>query len=167
MNTGGKFIRDQAKLVGIVNQLKSQGKRIVLTNGCFDLLHVGHIRCLKEAKRQGDVLIVAVNSDKSMKKLKRTGRPVMPEEERIEILEALACIDYITLFAENRVDRLLLMLKPHVHAKGTDYTEETVPEREIVLSYGGRIAIVGDTKSHSTTDLIRAIARAEKGDVHR
>lgn len=159
-----KLIRDHGTLLQIVNHLKSQGKRIVLTNGCFDLLHVGHIRCLRGARGQGDVLIVAVNSDESMKKLKRTGRPIMPEEERIEILEALECVDYITLFSEDRMDRLLLILKPHVHAKGTDYTEATVPERDTVLSYGGRIAIVGDAKSHSTTDLIRAIARAEEGD---
>jgi len=125
---------------------------------------VGHIRCLRGAKAQGDVLIVAINSDESMKKLKRIGRPIMPEEERIEILEALEYVDYITLFTEDRVDRLLLMLKPHVHAKGTDYTEETVPERETVLSYGGRIAVVGDPKSHSTTELIRAIARLDKGN---
>ena len=163
MDRETKFIRDEGELLGIVDQLKSQGKRIVLTNGCFDLLHVGHIRCLKGAKREGDILIVAVNSDRSMKKLKRAGRPVMPEAERIEILEALTCIDYLILFSEDRVDRLLLTLRPHVHAKGTDYTEETVPERETVLSYGGRIAIVGDPKSHSTTDLIRAIARAQKG----
>ena len=162
MDTSRKIIRDHAKLAQMVDDLKSQGKTVVLTNGGFDLLHVGHIRCLKEAKRQGDVLIVAVNSDESMKKLKRQGRPVMPEEERIEILDALACVDLITLFSEERVDRLLLMLKPHVHAKGTDYTEESVPERDIVLSYGGRIAIVGDVKSHSTTDLIRAIARAQR-----
>lgn len=159
---GEKFIRDHRELVQVVDKLKSQGKKIVLTNGCFDLLHVGHIRCLKGAKRQGDVLIVAVNSDKSMRKLKRVGRPVMSEEERVEILEALECIDYLTLFPEDRVDGLLLMLKPHVHAKGTDYTEETVPERDTVLSYGGRIAIVGDAKSHSTTDLIGAIARIVK-----
>jgi rfaE bifunctional protein nucleotidyltransferase chain/domain len=159
-----KLIRDYGTLLQIVNHLKSQGKRIVLTNGCFDLLHVGHIRCLRGARGQGDVLIVAVNSDESMKKLKRTGRPIMPEEERIEILEALECVDYITLFSEDRMDRLLLILKPHVHAKGTDYTEATVPERDTVLSYGGRIAIVGDAKSHSTTDLIRTIARAEEGD---
>jgi len=163
MDREAKFIRDEGELLRIVGQLKSQGKKIVLTNGCFDLLHVGHIRCLKEAKREGDILIVAVNSDRSMKKLKRAGRPVMPEAERIEILEALTCIDYLILFSEDRVDRLLLTLRPHVHAKGTDYTEETVPERETVLSYGGRIAIVGDPKSHSTTDLIRAIARAQKG----
>jgi len=159
-----KLIRDHGTLLQIVNHLKSKGKRIVLTNGCFDLLHVGHIRCLRGARGQGDVLIVAVNSDESMKKLKRTGRPIMPEEERIEILEALEYVDYITLFSEDRMDRLLLILKPHVHAKGTDYTEATVPERDTVLSYGGRIAIVGDAKSHSTTDLIRAIARAEEGD---
>jgi len=157
-----KFIRDSEALLHIVNQLKSQGKRIVMTNGCFDVLHVGHIRCLREAKEQGDVLIVAVNDDASMKRLKMAGRPIMPESERIEILEALECVDFVTHFSEERVDRLLLMLKPHVHAKGTDYTEETVPERETVLSYGGRIAIVGDAKTHSSTDLIRAIARLEK-----
>ncbi len=163
-NRAGKFVGDQEKLLQIVNQLKSEGKRIVLTNGGFDLLHVGHIRCLRGAKALGDVLIVAVNDDESMKKLKRAGRPIMPEKERIEILEAMECIDYITLFPENRVDRLLLLLKPDIHAKGTDYTEETVPERETVLSYGGRIAIVGDAKVHSTTALIRSIARVEKGN---
>ncbi|NIQ37813.1 MAG: adenylyltransferase/cytidyltransferase family protein [Proteobacteria bacterium] len=157
MSKSGKFIRDHGKLLQIVNRLKSEGKRIVLTNGCFDLLHVGHIRCLQGAKNQGDVLILAVNSDQSMKKLKRRGRPIVEERERIEILEALECIDFITLFSEKTLDRLLLILKPHVHAKGTDYTQETVPERETVLSYGGEIAIVGDPKSHSTSDLIRSI----------
>ena len=164
MSRSAKFIRDTEALLHIVEQLKSQGKRVVMTNGCFDVLHVGHIRCLKGAKEQGDILIVAVNDDASMKRLKRAGRPIMPESERIEILEALECVDFITLFSEERVDRLLLTLKPHVHAKGTDYTEETVPERETVLSYGGSIAIVGDTKTHSSTDLIRAIARFEKGN---
>ncbi|MBW2121910.1 MAG: adenylyltransferase/cytidyltransferase family protein [Deltaproteobacteria bacterium] len=154
---GNKFIADQEDLLKIVDRLKSRGKRIVLTNGCFDLLHVGHIRCLRGAKELGDVLIVAVNSDESMRKLKRAGRPIMPEGERVEILEALECVDYITLFSEEKVDRLLLALKPHVHAKGTDYTEETVPERGAVLSYCGEIAIVGDSKSHSTTELIRSI----------
>jgi len=154
---GNKFIADHEDLLRIVDRLKSRGKRIVLTNGCFDLLHVGHIRCLRGAKELGDVLIVAVNSDESMRKLKRAGRPIMPEGERVEILEALECVDYITLFSEEKVDRLLLALKPHVHAKGTDYTEETVPERDAVLSYGGEIAIVGDSKSHSTTELIRSI----------
>lgn len=162
MNRNRKFIRDPEALLHIVDELKSQGKRIVMTNGCFDVLHVGHIRCLKGAKEQGDVLIVAVNDDASMRRLKLAGRPIMPESERIEILEALECVDFITLFSEERVDRLLLMLKPHIHAKGTDYTEETVPERETVLSYGGRIAIVGDAKTHSTSDLIRAIVRLEK-----
>jgi rfaE bifunctional protein nucleotidyltransferase chain/domain len=162
MKSRRKLIRDHTELMQIVSQLKTQGKRIVLTNGCFDLLHVGHIRCLRGAKAQGDVLIVAVNSDESMKRLKRVGRPIMPETERVEILAALECIDYLTLFSEERLDRLLLELKPHVHAKGTDYTEDTVPERKTVLSYGGEIAIVGDAKSHSTSDLIRAIARAEK-----
>lgn len=162
MGSRDKFIGDHDELLKIVNRLKSQGKKIVLTNGAFDLLHVGHIRCLREAKAQGDVLILAVNSDESIKRLKRRGRPITPERERVEILASLECVDYITLFSEERLDRLLLMFKPHVHAKGTDYTEETVPERETVLSYGGKIAIVGDPKSHSTTDLIQAIAKTEK-----
>ncbi len=164
MSRGEKFIRDHGKLLQIVNRLKSQGKRLVLTNGCFDLLHVGHIRCLRGAKALGDVLIVAVNSDKSMRKLKRTGRPVMPEAERIEILETLECIDYITLFSDESLDRLLLILKPHIHAKGTDYTKETVPERETVISYGGKIAIVGDAKSHSTTKLMSHIAKIQQNE---
>lgn len=162
METKRKFIKDHDELARIIHRLKSHGKQIVLTNGCFDLLHVGHIRYLTAAKQEGDILIVAVNDDKSMKKLKKAGRPIMPEKERVEILEALACIDYITVFSEERVDRLLRLLKPHVHAKGTDYTLENVPERETVLAYGGKIAIVGDAKSHSTTDLIRAIARTDK-----
>ncbi len=157
-----KLIRDQGLLSRIVDQLKAQGKRIVFTNGCFDLLHVGHIRYLRSAKAQGDVLIVAVNDDASMRKLKQAGRPIMPEAERIEILEALECVDFITLFSDETVDRLLLLLKPHVHAKGTDYTEETVPERQTVMAYGGKIAIVGDSKVHSTTDLMHRIARLVK-----
>ncbi len=152
-----KIIEDQDRLKEIVSQLKSRGKRIVFCNGCFNLLHVGHIRYLKEAKRLGDVLIVAVNSDFSVKRLKGEEYPVIPPSERMEILEAIQYVDYITPFLEDRVDSLLWLLKPHVHAKGTDYTADSVPERETVLSYGGEIAIVGDPKNHSATQLSEAI----------
>ena len=148
-----EIIRDHDKLFSIIESLKKKGKRIIFANGCFDILHVGHIRYLNDAKKLGDILIVAVNDDKSMKINKGKGHPLMPEGERMEILAALRCVDYITLFSEKTVDSLLLRLKPHVHAKGTDYTAETVPERETVLSYGGEIAITGDPKNHSSSDI--------------
>ncbi len=152
-----KFIEDHDALAEKLGELKRDGKRIVLANGCFDVLHVGHIRYLHGAKREGDVLLVAVNSDKSIARLEKANRPVMPEGERVEILEALEMIDYLTLFDEPTVDSLLRKLKPHVHAKGTDYTKENVPERETVLSYGGEIAIVGDPKDHSSSGIIEKI----------
>ncbi|MBI4831256.1 MAG: adenylyltransferase/cytidyltransferase family protein [Candidatus Lindowbacteria bacterium] len=155
-----KFIKDRDTLGKTVDALKKQGKRIVLANGCFDMLHVGHIRYLYGAKREGDVLVVAVNSDKSMVRLGKPNRPVISEGERIEILDALEMIDYLTLFDEPTVDSVILELKPHVHAKGTDYTKENVPERETVLSYGGEIAIVGDEKRHSSTAIIEKIANS-------
>jgi rfaE bifunctional protein nucleotidyltransferase chain/domain len=144
-----KIIRDHSQLRTIVDALKQEGKRIIFANGCFDIIHVGHIRYLQEAKTLGDILIVAVNSDNSMREIK--GNPFMPEEERVEIVAALRCVDYITLFSEKTVVNLLLQLKPHIQAKGTDYTVETVPERETVLSYGGSIAITGDKKTHSSS----------------
>lgn len=149
-----KFVADHSELAAIVKRLKGEGKRVVLANGCFDVLHVGHIRYLRGAKREGDALVVAVNSDKSVARLGKRNRPLIPERERVEILEALEMVDYLTLFDEETVDSLIRELEPDVHAKGTDYTEETVPERETVLSYGGRIAIVGDPKDHSSTALI-------------
>jgi len=139
----------------ITADLKQQGKTLVLANGCFDLLHVGHIRYLQGAKEMGDVLIVGLNNDHSVRKLKGSGRPVMPDYERAEILTAFSCVDYVVIFKELTVENLLLRLKPDIHCKGTDYTTETVPERDVVRSYGGRVAIVGDPKSHSTQDLIR------------
>ena len=142
---------------GIIEQARREGKKVVFTNGCFDLLHVGHIRYLQAAKAEGDILLTAVNSDKSVRALKGPERPVMPEAERIEILSALECTDLIILFDDPTVDRLLRELRPDVHAKGTDYTPESVPERETVLGYGGRIAIVGDPKDHSTRDFISNI----------
>ncbi len=148
-----EIIKDHNKLFSITESLKEKGKKIIFANGCFDVLHVGHIRCLNDAKDLGDILIVAVNDDKSMRMIKGDGHPLMPEGERMEILAALRCVDYITLFSEKTVDSLLLKLKPHVHAKGTDYTVETVPERETVLSYGGEIAITGDQKNHSSSEI--------------
>jgi len=152
-----KFIADHGVLSETVNDLKGQGKRIVFANGYFDVLHVGHIRYLYGAKKEGDVLVVAVNSDRSIGALEKREQPIMPDFERVEILEALEMLDYVTLFDEPTVDPLLRRLQPHVHAKGTDYTLETVPERDTVLSYGGEIAIVGDPKNHSSSTIIQKI----------
>ena len=157
-----KVVREHQELVQIVEKLKSQGKKIVLTNGCFDVLHVGHIRCLNGAKQKGDVLIVAVNSDSSAAKIKEKGCTIMTEEERLEILSALECIDYLTLFSEPTVDKLITLLKPNVFAKGTDYTIENVPERDTALSIGAHIAIVGDSKNHSSTEFIKTISELHK-----
>lgn len=138
----------------IVSAARSRGERVILTNGCFDLFHVGHIRYLHAAKELGGFLITAINSDRQVRELKGNGRPFMPEMERAEIIASLRFVDAVTIFDEPTVEQLLLALKPDIHAKGTDYTTETVPEREIVRSYGGTVAIVGDPKDHSSTDLI-------------
>src|SRR5213083_2464886 len=138
-------------------RLRAEGKRIVLANGCFDLLHVGHVRYLEAARALGDLLVVALNGDRSVSALKGHGRPLQTEAERAEIVTALAAVDYVTLFDSTTVDPLLAALRPDVHAKGTDYTAETVPERETVRRYGGRTAVVGDPKGHSTRDLIETI----------
>ena len=147
----------------IAARLRAEGKRLVLANGCFDLLHVGHVRYLEGARRLGDALLVAVNSDASVTRLKGPGRPIMPEGERAEIVSALGSVDYVLVFADDTVDGLISRLRPAVHAKGTDYTEETVPERASMLAAGGAVAIAGDAKSHSTRDLIRTIIRAFGG----
>ena len=133
---------------------RSKGQQIVFANGCFDMLHVGHIRYLQGAKDLGGILIVGINSDSSVRELKGDGRPLMPDDERAEIVAALACVDFVTALNDLTVNNLLLAIKPDVLAKGTDYTVDTVPERETVKSYGGRVAIVGDPKDHSTTELI-------------
>ena len=133
---------------------RARQRKVIFANGCFDMLHVGHIRYLQGAKELGDILVVGINGDESVRKLKGNGRPLMPEDERAEIVAALECVDFVTVFADLTVNNLLLAIKPDVHAKGTDYTEETVPERATVASYGGRVAIVGDPKDHSTTELI-------------
>jgi len=152
-----RIILDYSVLKDELEQLKSAGKTIVFTNGCFDILHVGHIRCLKGAGALGDILVVAVNSDESARRLKGEGRPFVPGKERAEIIAALEGVDFVTLFEEDTVKSLLVYLKPHIHAKGTDYTAETLPERDIVLGYGGKIAIVGDPKDHDATTLVKAI----------
>ena len=149
----------------LIDEHRSRKEVIVLSNGAFDLLHVGHIRCLRAAKELGDVLVVAINSDRSIREYKDSSLPVHPQRERIEIVSALEMVDYVTVFDEPSADKLLLALQPDIHAKGTDYTEETLPERDTVVSYGGRVAIVGDPKDHSTTDLIQRVGRIarEKG----
>ena len=157
----GKIIKDASLLLQYIEDLKKQHNKIVFTNGGFNILHVGHIRCLQDAKRLGDVLVVAVNSDDSLRRLKGAQYPLIPEDERLEVLAALACVDVLTLFSEPTVDSLLLKLQPHIHAKGTDYTKESVPERATVLSYGGEIAIVGDAKNHASSSIIRRIRQSQ------
>jgi D-glycero-beta-D-manno-heptose 1-phosphate adenylyltransferase len=141
-------------LVNRVKTTRDQGAKVVFANGCFDVLHVGHVRYLASARALGDLLIVAVNSDDQVAIQKGAGRPILPATERAEIVASLDSVDYVTVFDEPTVEQLLLALKPDIHAKGTDYTEETVPERDVVLSYGGRVAIVGDPKDHSTSSLL-------------
>lgn len=152
-----KIIKDRDRLARTIAELKSQGKRIVLTNGGFNLLHVGHVRSLIDAKQHGDILVVAINSDSSLQQLKGDDYPVIPEDERLEILAALSCVDFLTLFSESTADSILLQLKPHVHAKGTDYSKDGILERKTVLSYGGETVIVGDPKNHSTSGIIETI----------
>ena len=135
---------------------KRAGERITLANGCFDLLHVGHVRYLQAAKELGGKLVVAVNSDSSVRTLKGELRPIMPEHERAEILAALASVDAVVIFSEPDVRALIREIQPDIQAKGTDYTAESVPERDVVTSYGGRVAIVGDPKNHSATEIIRS-----------
>lgn len=137
---------------------REAGSTLVLANGCFDLFHVGHLRYLQGAKEFGDILVVGVNSDRQARLLKGEGRPFVPENERAEIVSALRCVDLVTIFDDPTVETLIRTLRPDFHAKGTDYTTETVPEREIVREYGGKVVIVGDPKDHSTTDLINMIS---------
>lgn len=141
----------------IVENLKKHGKKIVLANGCFDILHVGHIRYLSEAKKLGDCLIVGVNSDESVKNIKDTNRPIIPLEERIKILNEIEYIDYLIVISEDTADEIIRIIKPDIHTKGTDYTLNNVPEKDVVASYGGKVAIVGDPKSHSTKSIIEKI----------
>lgn len=139
-----------------VQQWRRAGQRIILANGNFDLLHVGHVRYLRGAKALGGKLVVAVNSDESVRALKGEGRPIMPEQERAEIVSALADVDAVIVFPELDVRAIIREIRPDIHAKGTDYTPDTVPERDVVADCGGRVAIVGDSKDHSTSEIIRS-----------
>jgi rfaE bifunctional protein nucleotidyltransferase chain/domain len=147
-----------SQLTKIIQEHKKRGQKVVLANGCFDLIHVGHIRYLKESKKKGDVLVLALNSDSSIRKLKGEGRPILNQIERAEIASSFYFVDYITFFDEPNVEKVLLALKPDIHAKGSDYTKETVPEKETVKQYGGAIAITGGPKIKSTSELIKEIA---------
>jgi len=148
------------ELVELVESDRAAGRTIALANGCFDLLHVGHIRYLEAAAAEADRLVVAVNDDPSVARLKGEGRPLMPEDDRAELVAGLRAVDYVVLFSEPTVTELLGDIRPDVHCKGTDYTEDTVPERDVVRAYGGRVAIVGDPKDHSTRDLLSRIRKA-------
>ena len=153
-----KKIHSLEQLATIIEERKHKGEKVVLANGCFDLIHVGHIRYLRESKEKGDILVVALNSDSSVRKLKGKGRPILQEQERVEIISSFEFVDYVTFFDELNVEKVLLTLKPDTHAKGSDYTQDTVPERETVKEYGGAIAITGGPKVKSTSQLIEEIA---------
>src|SRR5262245_16212994 len=150
-------IKSEADVEAAVRRAQADGLQVVLCNGCFDLLHVGHVRYLQDARAHGDLLVVAINSDASTAALKGPGLPIQAEQDRAEVIAALACVDYVTLLDAPTVDPFPRRLRPDVHAKGTDYTVESGPERETVRSYGGRTVIAGDPKAHSTRDLIAAI----------
>ena len=140
-------------------RLRSQGRVIVFANGCFDLLHAGHVRFLRGAREQGSVLVVGVNSDRAVAALKGPGRPLMPEAGRAEMLAALECVDYVIVFDDLTAENILLDLRPHVQCKGTDYSEESVPERCVMEKLGGTVRITGDPKGHSTREIISSIRR--------
>jgi rfaE bifunctional protein nucleotidyltransferase chain/domain len=146
---------DQA--AALAERLRAAGQRIVLANGCFDLLHVGHVRYLRAARALGDVLFVGVNSDAAVRRLKGPGRPLVPAAERAEIVAALAAVDHVVIFDDDTADRLLERLRPHVHAKGTDYTPATVPERATARAVGAEVVIAGDPKAHASRDLIALV----------
>jgi rfaE bifunctional protein nucleotidyltransferase chain/domain len=152
-------IVSREELVRRAADARAAGRTLALANGCFDLLHVGHVRYLEAAAREADVLVVAVNDDESVGKLKGDGQPILSAGDRAELVAALRCVDVVVIFPEPTVGPLLMALRPDVHCKGTDYTAESVPEREIVRVYGGRTAIVGDPKDHSTRDLLSRIRR--------
>jgi rfaE bifunctional protein nucleotidyltransferase chain/domain len=156
------MVLSEAELVEEVARDRAAGRTVALANGCFDLLHVGHVRYLQGAAAEADRLIVAVNDDRSVARLKGAARPVLPAHERAELVAAVRGVDYVVVFADPDVSRLLSLLKPDVHCKGSDYTVDTVPERAVVQSYGGRTAIVGDLKQHSTRDLLARLAQPER-----
>jgi len=152
------------QLQSILGEARKSGRRIVLANGCFDLIHVGHVRYLKGAKENGDILVLALNSDQSIKKLKGPGRPILFQEERVEVLGSFACVDYLVVFDELNVEKILESVRPDVHVKGSDYSQETVPEKDTARRVGAAVAIVGGPKVQNTRDIIRAIAEGAKED---
>jgi rfaE bifunctional protein nucleotidyltransferase chain/domain len=157
----GKAIpRDEVAALG--ERLRREGRRIAFANGCFDLIHVGHVRYLEGARETADVLVVGVNSDQSVRALKGAGRPLLAAAARSELVAALESVDYVVVFDEPTVAEILEELRPDIHCKGTDYTQETVPEREVMRRLGGAVRIVGDPKDHSTRDILDEIARRAK-----
>jgi rfaE bifunctional protein nucleotidyltransferase chain/domain len=162
-DTNSKIVERNA-LASQVAKWRAAGEQVVLANGCFDLLHVGHVRYLGGAKALGGKLVVAMNSDSSVRRLKGEGRPLMPEGERAEIIAALADVDAVVIFDEPDVRALIREIRPDVQAKGTDYTRDTVPERDEVVACGGRVEIVGDPKDHSTTDILGHVRNSLRGD---
>lgn len=159
----GAAVLEVETLTQVVAQERSRGRTIAFANGCFDILHVGHVRYLEAASREADVLVVAVNGDESVRRIKGEGRPVMPAAERAEIIAALRPVDYVVVFEERTPERLLEMIRPDVQCKGTDYTESSVPEGDLVRSWGGRVAIVGDPKDHSTTEIVSRLHTHDRG----
>jgi rfaE bifunctional protein nucleotidyltransferase chain/domain len=153
--------REEVRALG--NRLRREGRRIAFANGCFDILHVGHVRYLQEARRCGDALVVGVNGDRAVAALKGKGRPILPAAGRAELVAALESVDYVVIFDALTAAEILLDLLPDVHCKGTDYSEASVPEREVVKSFGGSVRIVGDPKTHSTRELLAEISRRARG----
>jgi D-glycero-beta-D-manno-heptose 1-phosphate adenylyltransferase len=163
MRTADSKIVSRENLKEILATHQRGGRKVVLANGCFDTLHVGHIRYLEGARREGDILVVAVNSDSSICALKGPGRPILPESARAALVAALRAVDYVLIFSEPNVEQLLHDLRPDVHAKGTDYTADSVPERAVSARLGIRVAIVGDPKDHSTRSFIDSVRRTSHG----
>ena len=157
-------LKPLSQLQKIIAAEKAAGRRVILANGCFDLFHVGHIRYLREARSRGDLLVVAVNSDSSVRRLKGKARPILPQSERAEILASFSFVDYVTIFREPNVKKVLLALEPTIHIKGSDYTKDTVPEKDTVKKYGGKVGIAGGPKVRSTSEIIKMIAARLKKD---
>jgi rfaE bifunctional protein nucleotidyltransferase chain/domain len=156
-------ILDRNRIIARCAITRKSGARIVFANGCFDILHVGHVRYLEGARALGDLLVVGINADEQVRLLKGEGRPLVPERERAETVAALRAVDFVTIFPEPTVEAILRAIRPDIHAKGTDYTEDSVPERDVVRSFGGRVAIVGDPKDHSTSEMISQLGQRDKG----
>lgn len=158
-----KIYNDPATLLPHIDELRERGAAVVTANGCFELIHVGHVRYLQAAKDLGDVLVVMVNTDASIARIKPDRKPVNPDRERMEIVAALESVDYVVPLAEDTPERLLRLLRPRYHAKGTDYTLEQIPERALVQEMGGEVRLVGDPKDHSTTEMLRTIRGGSEG----